>query len=318
MPRRLPPLNTLRVFESAARHMSFTKAAEELAVTQAAVSHSIRSLEDWLQVPVFRRLGRGLELTDAGRQLEPAVRDALDALAATTDRIRRAEESRSLAVSVQISLASNWLVPRLYRFQEANPEIDVWVTANDRSVDLARDPVDLGVRNGPGGYVELDVVEIMREEMFPVCSPGFLEAHPELRSPADLCGLPLLWDEYPSIAPGPEGGRIRWGDWFTAAGLDGYRPPSATSISHASIVVQMAAQGRGVALARTAIALEALSTGRLVKLFPISIPAIWSYWAVSLPGAARPGSRLALFRDWLMEEGQVTMDQARRVEPVLG
>ena len=152
MSRRIPPLNALKSFEAAARHLSFTKAADELHVTQAAISHQVKTLEDYLGMPLFRRLNRALMLTDEGQILFPAMSEALDLIMVTTDRLHRHQQSGMLNVATMDSLAANWLVPRLGRYRRANPDIDVRVTTSDQLIDYARDGIDLGIRYGRGDW----------------------------------------------------------------------------------------------------------------------------------------------------------------------
>ena len=188
MNERLPPLNALRTFEAAARHLSFTKAAAELFVTQAAVSHQIKALEEHLGMPLFRRLNRALMLTDEGQALLPYVRDAFDQLAEGVRRLRQGQSSGVLTISVLPSLASTWLIPRLRDFQTRHPEIEVHMTATERLIDFAREPVDAGIRYGLGHWPGLRVERLLSAEIIPVCSPALLEgaasaAHPRRPGP---------------------------------------------------------------------------------------------------------------------------------------
>ena len=232
MARRLPPLNAIRAFEAAARHLSFTKAAEELFVTQAAVSHQIKALEAALGLQLFRRFNRRLMLTDAGQAYLPPLREALDGIAAATERLRAVEQTGSLKVSVLPSFAAKWLLPRLSRFRERHPEIDVLVSANNALVDFARDEVDIAIRYGFGRHPELEVKFLMGDRIFPVCSPELLAAGPPLREPADLRHHTLLHDA-DALATESESWRV----WLEAAGVSGVDASRGPGFSDSSIRV---------------------------------------------------------------------------------
>ncbi|MCH8926145.1 MAG: LysR family transcriptional regulator, partial [Proteobacteria bacterium] len=194
MARRLPPLNALRAFEAAARHLSFTKAAEELYVTQAAISHQVKALEAALDLQLFRRLNRRLMLTDAGQLYLPALTEAFDAIDTASARLRADENAGRLVVSVANSLAAKWLLPRLPRFRDRHPEIEVEISAADRLVDFGRDNVDMALRYGLGNYPGLRVDPLMKDTNFPVCSPELLAGPISLSEPGDLRRHNLLHD----------------------------------------------------------------------------------------------------------------------------
>jgi LysR family glycine cleavage system transcriptional activator len=296
MARRLPPLNAIRAFEAAARHLSFTKAAEELFVTQAAISHQIKALEAALGLQLFRRFNRRLMLTDAGQAYLPPLREALDGIAAATERLRAAEQTGSLKVSVLPSFAAKWLLPRLSRFRERHPEIDVLVSASNALVDFAREEADIAIRYGFGRYPGLEVEFLMGDRIFPVCSPKLLETGPPLRGPADLRHHTLLHDA-DALADESESWRV----WLEAAGVSGVDPSRGPGFSDSSMLLQAAVDGQGVALGRSALAALDLEAGRLVQPFGPSIPSNLSYFIVTQRGAGeRP--KVRLFHDWLLEE----------------
>src|SRR5690625_4266268 len=198
MSDRLPPLNALRAFETAGRHLSFTRAAQELNVTPAAVSHQIKALESYLGVVLFRRRPQGLLLTDAGQQALPGVGDGFARLAAAVAVLRRADSERPLTVTVQPALASTWLIPRLERFRQRHPGIELRIDASARLVDLHTEDVDVGIRHGLGDYPGLHVERLPAQEVFAVCSPALLSGTHPLRQLADLRHHTLLhlrWDE---------------------------------------------------------------------------------------------------------------------------
>ena len=300
MARRLPPLNALRAFEVAARHLSFTKAAEELYVTQAAISHQVKALEEALGVQLFRRLNRRLMLTDAGQLYLPALTAAFDGIDAATGRLRADENAGSLTVSVANSLAAKWLLPRLPRFRERHPEIDVEISAADRLVDFGRDNADMGIRYGLGNYPGLKVDPLMEDTVFPVCSPQLVNGRlvdgpPPLRAPEDLRRHTLLHDDVGT------GEAPNWRRWLTAAGVTGVNPERGPRYSHSSLVLQAAIDGQGVALGRSSLVSLDLEAGRLVQPFGPALPSHYACYVVS-PVATAERPKIKAFRDWLLEE----------------
>jgi LysR family glycine cleavage system transcriptional activator len=291
MSRRLPPLGALRAFEAAARHLSFTKAGDELHVTQAAVSHQVRTLEDWLGLKLFRRHGRAVLLTEAGQTYLPGVRDALDGLAAATSGLLARESSGVLTVSVLASFAANWLVRRLGRFRALYPDIDVRLTASDELTDFAREDVHLAIRYGNGNWPGLEVLPLLTEDIFPVCSPALLQGPHPLKEPADLKYHTLLQDDM----------RENWRLWMMAAGVEGVDPERGPGFNLSVLVVDAALLGQGVALARSALVDHHLRAGRLVRPFDIKLPANFAYYVV-YPPAYRDLPKLRAFVDWMMEE----------------
>jgi len=292
MTRRLPSLNAMRAFEAAARHLSFTRAAQELHVTQAAVSHQIKSLEETLGVPVFRRLNRALMLTDAGQALFPAVNEALDIMATAVDRLHRDDRTGELTVTTMDSFAVTWLVPRLGRFRKAHAEIDLRITTSDHSIDFDRENVDLAIRYGSGDWPGLSVERLMTEEVFPVCAPALLRSGPPLEKPADLRHHTLLHDDM----------REDWRMWLMAAGETGVDATRGLGYQHSNLVIQAAKQGDGVALARSVLVGDSLASGRLVKPFDVSLPANYAYYVVC-PEANLSRPKVKAFRQWLFAEG---------------
>ncbi len=295
MTRRLPPLNALRAFEAAARHLSFTKAADELFVTQAAVSHQVKALEESLGIQLFRRFNRRLMLTDAGQAYLPALTESLDQIEAATRRLRAEDEAGPLKVTVANSVAAKWLLPRLPGFHRRHPEIDVVVSASDSVVDFTRDDFDMGIRFGRGEYPGLRVDLLMRDRVFPVCSPELLVGPDPLSTPADLKHHALLHEQ---AAPGELPG---WREWLRVAGLSGINPDRGPVYSHASLVLQAAMDGQGVALARDSLAALDLEARRLVQPFGPALPSKFSCYVVAPPATAdRP--KVKAFRDWLFSE----------------
>jgi len=291
MTRRLPPLTALRAFEAAARHLSFTRAAAELHVTQTAISHQIRALEELLGVRLFRRLPRGLMLTDEAQRYLPAIRDAFDRIDAATEELAAVSASGALTVSVVPSFAAKWLVPRLGRFRVARPDVDLRISTSSHLVDFAREDVDLGIRMGRGNYPGLRVDRLFGEVLMPVCAPALLAGTHPLRQPGDLRHQVLLHeDDYTG-----------WQLWLELAGVAGVEARRGPIFTDGAIVVQAAAEGQGVALARLALAAGDIAAGRLVRPFAVSMPYDLAYYLVC-PRATAERPRIAAVRAWLLEE----------------
>ena len=293
MRRRYLPLNALRTFEAAARQLSFTFAAEELSVTQSAVSHQIRTLETALGTPLFRRLPRGLLLTDAGQTLLPVVRNAFDELTAALDRLKTADQGGTLTVSVMPSFAAKWLVPRLSRFHAAYPAIDLRISANERLADLARDSIDVAVRFGDGAWSGLRCERMFGESVTPMCTPALART---LAGPRDLARVTLLHEEMLPLGRFPD-----WASWLRAAGVTGVDASRGPRFSHTHLMLQAAIDGHGVALGQTLLAADDLAAGRLVEPFSLRLATGFSYWLVSLPAAAE-SPKIGAFRAWIEAE----------------
>ena len=247
MTRRLPSLNALRAFEAAARHLSFTKAAEELHVTQAAISHQVKSLEEQLGLPLFRRLNRRLLLTDAGQTYVSSLTEAFDGIAEATERATAQSGGGSLRISTLPSMAAKWLLPRLARFRTRHPEIDVFVSASHGLADFRRDDLHLAIRYGKGTYPGLEAVLLMDDDIFVVCSPQLLAAGPPLSTPADLRHHTLLHDT--SV----EAGRRDWRNWLERAGETGVDPDRGPGFSDANLILEAVMASEGVALTRRSL-----------------------------------------------------------------
>ena len=305
MGTRLPPLNALVVFEAAARHLSFTRAADSLHVTQAAVSHQIKALEEWLGVPLFHRVGRGkgLALTEAGRNYLPRINGALEAIRGATNAVMDKRRQRVLNVATLDSFGALWLVPRLSRFLAAHPGVDVRILAAELDDDaLAMGEVDIDLRYGEGDWPGFEVVRFMTETLFPVCSPDLATTKRPLRTPADLEQHPLLHDVL----------MIDWRTWLDAAGFDSVNVDRGTGFNHTHLVVAAAIQGDGVALGRSALVTDAIRGGQLVKPFEFVLPCRFAYYAVCSHGSAEDPIVVA-FRNWLLEEGAASQAEQEAV-----
>ena len=291
MLRRLPPLNALKAFEAAARHESFTRAGEELCVTQGAVSHQVKALEAELGVKLFNRERQRLLITGAGREYLGVVRDALDRIAVGTDRLMQRQSSGVLTVSTSPDFAAKWLVHRLGRFADAHSGIDLRISATMHHVDFAREEVDLAVRHGDGSWAGLDVVRMCSEQLFAVCSPKLLSGRHRLSKPADVLKFPLLHLD----------DRKDWSKWLEAAGVAGAEPTHGPVLNRASMVIDAAVDGQGVALARTTLAAWDLINRRLVRPFDLTLRLSKSYWVVC-PKATSGLPKITTFRTWLLAE----------------
>ena len=298
MPRRLPPLNALRAFEAAARNENFTRAAEELGVSQAAVSQQVKSLEAMLGLKLFARDGKQLVITSAGKQYLAVVRDALDRIAVGTDRLLKSRPSSILTVSTSPDFGAKWLVHRLARFAAAYPEIDLRVSTTTKQVDLIAEHVDLAIRHGDGHWVGLDAVPLCAERLVPVCSPKLLSGRERVTQASDLLKLPLLRLD----------GWSTWARWFEAAGISAPAQRGPV-LNQASMLIDAAVDGQGVALARTMLAAWDLLHGRLVVALDVSLPLENTYWIVH-PTLASSELKVITLRDWLLGEAG---DEERRL-----
>src|SRR5689334_22487684 len=273
---RLPPLNALKAFEAAARHESFTRAAEELCVTQGAVSHQVKALEAELALKLFNRERQRLIITEAGRDYLAVVRDALDRIASGTERLLQRQNSGVLTVSTSPNFAAKWLVHRLGRFADAHPGIDLRVSASLHHVDFAREDVDVAIRHGEGQFPGLDVARLCAEELFPVCSPKLLTGMSALRQPSDLANHPLIHVN----------DHQDWTRWLAAAGIAA-QPLHGPVLNQTSMAIDAAADGQGIALARSALAMGDLLSGRLVRPFAFALPLAYAYWIVCPKATAK-------------------------------
>lgn len=291
MPRKLPPLNGLRAFEAAARHLSFTKAADELFVTQAAISHQVKGLEEFIGHTLFHRVNRGLTLTPDGQVLFPAVRGGLDLMATAVQQLHAGDSSGTLTISTLDSFASGWLVPRLTEFRQANRGIDIRLGMGDRLVDFANDDVDLAIRYGAGRYPGCESCHLMDETIFPVASPAAIANGPPIKTARDILHYTLLHDSMPED----------WGMWFDQAGIKDAGDQPGLMIEHSYLVIQAAIAGHGIALGRSVLVADYLASGQLVRLLDISLPAKFAYYLVGPPNLwNRP--KIKIFRDWLLEQ----------------
>jgi LysR family transcriptional regulator, glycine cleavage system transcriptional activator len=288
----LPSLNGLRAFEAAARHLSFTRAAAELNVTQTAISHQIRRLEEQLGLKLFVRRNRALALTREAESYLPAVRAAFEDLRRATQRLKRPQRDGLLTLSTLASLAAKWLLPRVVAFQEAHPGLEVRVSASTHLVDFRREEIDMAVRYGRGDWPGLRAQWLMAEDIFPVCSPALLKGPHPLKRPEDLAHHTLL---HATLS------REDWQLWLTAAGLPTeLAQRRGLTFDQSFMCIEAAIEGLGVALGRSAFVEADIAQGRLVVPFDVVLPAEAGFYIVA-PEETADDPKIALFRDWLIK-----------------
>jgi len=294
MHRKLPPLNALRAFEAAARHGGFARAAGELGVTAGAVSQQVKALELYLGRRLFRRLPRGVELTQVGAGYRGEVLEILDRLAAASEAVRATRGPARLRITALPAFAEKWLVPRLGGFQRLHPEVRVELSADPAVVDFSTADFDLGLRFTDGRHPGLEVERLFGDRIFPVCSPALPRAGPPLARPADLARHVLLHDEY---------WRDDWRHWLAAAGIGGLDVEAGPVFTLTSMVIEAAGKGLGVAIGHEALLGDDLASGRLVAPFALRVPTAHAHYLVHpLRPARRPALRA--FRAWLLEEAR--------------
>jgi LysR family glycine cleavage system transcriptional activator len=291
MARKLPPLTTLPAFEAAARHLSFTKAADELHLTHGAISRAVRNLEEVLGVRLFDRGTRSVKLTAEGAAYAAEIGEALDRIGIATIAASAPKKTGVLNISTSDGFAGRWLVPRLHRFHRANRDIDVRLATSGTLTDFVRDGIDIAIRYGDGNYDKVVAERLMDEDVSPVCSPELLQGDHPLRRPEDLRYHRLIHDNF----------RIDWATWLQAAGVSSIEHESGLRFESAAYAVEAAVQGEGVLLGRSALVSADLAAGRLVRPFDLSLRSRWSYYVVYPEGALRH-RKVKAFRDWLFSE----------------
>ena len=294
----LAPLNALRAFEAIARHLSFAKAADELHVTPAALSHQIRALEEQLGLPLFHRRTRAIELTDAGRLIYPGLHAGFESVRGAMAQLDRSRDGNVLVISATPGLVAKWLMPRLWRFLHAHPDIDARVSASLKIADFAAEGVDVAIRLSKENHPELYAERLFNDSVLPVCSPRLVEQG--LRSPADLPRFPLIHYDIPMSMRAPP----LWADWFVVAGLQG-DATRGLKVNVADHALDAAVAGAGVSLSFKLIASDDVHSGRLVTPFGPELPLASGYNFVCPKGhEKRPNVRA--FRDWLFAEMEET------------
>jgi LysR family glycine cleavage system transcriptional activator len=305
MPKDIPPLNALRAFEAAGRHLSITKAADELCVTVAAVSHQVKTLEDYLEVRLFRRAGNALFLTDAGQAFLPGLRAGFAELERAMDALQEHDRRGPLVLSVAPIFATHWLIPRLDGFRAAHPDIDVRLSATLELADFERDGIDAAVRCGRGRYPGLVAHRLFGESVVPMCSPALRNGEHALASPQDLRHHVLLHFDWPAqeqVTPD-------WGTWLRSAGVSGIDATRGTRFTQPEYAMQAAMQGAGVVLGWRSFAQADIDSGRLTVPFDLPLEMDVAFYLV-YPETSAERPKLAWFREWLL--GQAAASLAMR------
>jgi LysR family glycine cleavage system transcriptional activator len=311
MPSRrysLPQVAFFQGFEAAARNLSFTKAAEELFITQSAVSRQIKALEDHLGVTLFERRPRSLILTEHGQALYRVAADVLERLQAAVDQLKTNGRARQLSITTTTGFASLWLIPRLSRFTSLHPGIDVRISATTETLNLERSLVDLAVRYCPPETVPDGAIRLFGEEIFPVCSPSLLRDRLRpLKRPPDLKGHTLLHFDY----PGALKSFMDWGTWLTALGIGELKSAASLHFTQYEQMIQAAINGQGVALGRQPLVNDLIQSGALIAPFNKAVVGSRAYFLIESP-AASGKLQVRQFGDWLLDE--VKRDSEREEE----
>ncbi len=284
------PLRTLQVFEAAARHQSFTAAGRDIGITQSAVSRQVAELETFLGRQLFVRSGPALTVTQVGKTLAERIGYALADLHNGVEDARVRPASNVVTLSMLPSVAAKWLAPRLERFTQTHPGVDLRISATRHLVDFSADGIDAAIRYGKGNWPDVTAIQLGTETIQPVCSPEYARRI-DLETPADLLKSTLI---YGDIAED-------WGKWFAAAGLSGATLPRGPKLGDDTAILQAALDGQGVALGRSLLAAEDLASGRLIAPFQTRLEASYSYWFVQ-PKTASPNPNLSAIRDWIVAE----------------
>ncbi|RED52364.1 transcriptional regulator GcvA [Aestuariispira insulae] len=297
MSKSLPPLNGLKAFEATARHMSFTRAAEELNVTPAAVSHQVKGLEEFLGIVLFRRMNRAVELTEAGKLCFPGIQEGFETLKRSVGLLYPDPEDKILVVSSGPAFAAKWLAPRLYRFIEKHPEYDARISANLNRSTFGVGGVDIAIRFGDGNYPEEHVERFLDDRMTPMCAPSLLSGDKPLKRPEDLVNHTLIHDDslFKMI------GEPYWKSWLDEMGIEDVDPSRGPRFNHADHALDAAIAGSGVVLGRTSIAGPDLRAGRLVAPFDLWMETTRAFHFVCEKSAIHL-PKIQAFRSWLWEE----------------
>src|SRR5262245_25602891 len=307
MRRPMPPLNALKAFEATARHLSFSKAAAELHVTPAALSHQIRGLEDLLGLKLFFRRARSIELTDAARLIYPGIQSGFASLRQAIERLEPSRLDRVLVVSATPGLTAKWLAPRLYRFLGQHPDIDTRVSAGSAYVNFVAD----GIRLSSGVHPDLYVEKLCDEWLLPLCSPKLLDNSHPLRTPKDLVHFTLIQVDLPGVVP-------TWSDWFKLAGVDGVESARGLRLNVADHALDAASEGAGVVLAYKVVASRDIGLGRLIIPFGPEIPLPGRSYFFVCPKGQEQRAPVKAFRDWIFAEIEDTLAIMRQASRSIG
>ena len=294
---RLPPLNSLKAFESAARHLSFSQAADELHVTPGAISQQIRTLEESLETKLFKRRNRTIVLTEAGQICLPLLSEGFARLSEAIEAVHKSKDDGPLVISSAPSFISKWLIPRLCQFHALHPEIDVRIDASTRLVDFVYEDIDVGIRFGNGSYAELDSNYLFSFDLIPVCSPELVSQGKGLKKLSDIQFHTLLHAQYSDIDPGwPD-----WEMWLKTAGVEEVNPNHGIYFNQSEMIMEAALEGQGIALVSSVMADGDIKAGRLVQPFETRLPVRLCYHLVTSKQKAQ-SQKVIAFRDWILEE----------------
>ncbi len=289
MARRLPPLNSLKAFEAAARRLSFTLAADELHVTQAAISHQVKSLEEYLQTPLFVRYPRKLELTEPGEALMHQLSKCFDEMDSAISGLLQQHNRQSLKLRMGSAFAAKWMSPRLPEFSQQYPEIDLSFNYSQVIANFDSTNVDICITFGNGEWPGLEAYPIIHLDFFPVCSPALVHRYGDITSPHQLADLPLLHDlDY-----------YTWTQWLLQVGADDINPRRGSILDDSNVLMQAAIDGQGVAMCSTALVSDHLAAGHLVRLFDDTFVSRWAYH-LAFPSKHANNPSIIAFRDWLL------------------
>ncbi|MEM1350893.1 MAG: transcriptional regulator GcvA [Pseudomonadota bacterium] len=293
MTNRLPPLTALRAFDAAARHMSFAKAAEELSVTPAALSFQIKSLEDHLGAPLFRRLNRAVELTEAGVALAPGTSDAFQSLTTAWRAAQRVQDEQTLTVTAGPAFTAKWLAPRLYDFAQAHPEVELRFSASLKMIDITRDAVDVAIRFGRDVDPNLWAQPLAEEWVAPVMTP---ELATRFSTPESLKNAPLVFDDSIRFIDPP----CDWNAWFHAMNVD-FTADHGPRFSQADHAIDAALAGVGPVLGRRALVVKYIDERRLVLPYPKALATGARFWFLC-PRGTQDRPQVSAFREWMLRE----------------
>ena len=300
----LPPLNSLRAFEAVGRHLSFSKAANELNVTPGAISQQIRGLEEFLEIKLFKRRNRSIVLTDSGQVFLPLLSDGFSRIAEAVDSVRRSQGEEPLTITAAPSFTSKWLIPRLCKFQALHPEIDVRIDASSRLVDFVREDIDVGIRFGTGEIEGLDSNYLFSFDLIPVCSPDLKHEGKAVHDLSDIRHHTLLHSQDTDFDPSfPD-----WAMWLATAGVDDVDASRGIFFSQGEMVIEAAIEGQGIALGASVMVAGALESGRLVQPFETRLPVRLSFHLITTRQKTR-SSKIGAFRQWILDESAYLRDE---------
>ncbi len=300
---RLPPLNSLRAFESSGRHLSFSKAADELNVTPGAISQQIRTLEEFLDIKLFKRRNRTIVLTDAGQLCLPLISDGFASLSDAVQSVRKLSGDGPLTISSAPTFVSKWLIPRLCKFHALYPDIDVRIDASTRLVDFVYDDIDVGIRFGIEKFPELESIFLYSFDLIPVCSPGLVNQGTGLRQLSDIRHQTLLHGEFDEFDPSwPD-----WTMWLAAASVEGVDASHGIFFNQNEMMIEAALEGQGIALVSSVAAAGDIEAGRLVQPFETRLPVRLSYHFVTSKQKSA-SKKVVAFRQWLLGESAYLRD----------